>query len=44
MDFGFIRASLVNYRFLNINPDHVIDSYDGYSAYLLIVDGKLSKT
>jgi hypothetical protein len=44
MDFGFIRASLVNYRHPNINRDPVIDSYDGYSSYLLIVDDKLSKT
>jgi hypothetical protein len=40
MDFGFIRASSVNYRRPNITSDRVIDSYDGYSSYLLIVDDK----
>jgi len=44
MDFRFIRASSVNYRRPNINSDRIIDSYDGYSSYLLIVDDKLSKT
>ncbi len=40
MDFGFIRASSVNYKRQNINSDCVIDSYDKYSSYLLIVDNK----
>jgi hypothetical protein len=44
MDFGFIRASSVNYLHPNINRDLVVDSYDGYSSYLLIVDDKSSMT
>jgi hypothetical protein len=44
MDFGFIRASSVDYRCPNLNHDCVVDSYDGYSSYLLIVDDKLSMT
>jgi len=44
MDFGFIRASSVDYQRPNINSERIIDSYDGYSSYLLIVDDKLSKT
>jgi len=40
MDFGFIRASSIDYRRPNITSDQVIDSYDGYSSYLLIVDDK----
>jgi hypothetical protein len=42
MDVGFIRASSVNYLRPNINRDCVINSYDGYSSYLLIVDDKSS--
>jgi len=44
MDFGFIWASMINYRCPNINSDRIINSYDGYSSYLLIVDDKSSKT
>jgi hypothetical protein len=44
MDFGFLRASTVNYRRPNLTSDRVIESYDGYSSYLLIVDDKLSMT
>ena len=40
MDFGFIRASSIDYCRPNITSDRVIDSYDGYSSYLLIVDDK----
>jgi len=40
MDFGFIRALSVDYRQPNITNDRVIDSYDGHSSYLLIVDDK----
>jgi hypothetical protein len=40
MDFGFIRASSVDYSRPNITSDRVVDSYDGYSSYLLIVDDK----
>jgi len=44
LDFGFIRASSVDYQRPNINSDRIVDSYDGYSSYLLIVDEKSSKT
>ena len=39
MDFGFMRASTDDYRRPNKNTDRVVQSYDGFSAYLLIVDG-----
>jgi hypothetical protein len=42
MDFGFIRASSVDYRHPNINSDCIVDSYDGYNSYLLILDDKSS--
>jgi hypothetical protein len=42
MDFGFIRASFVNYRCSNVTSNRVIDSYKGYSSYLLIMDNKSS--
>ena len=29
---------------MNINSDRIVDSYDGYSSYLLIVENKSSKT
>ena len=38
MDFGFMRASTSNYLRLNKTHDRVISSWDGYSAYLLVVD------
>ncbi len=44
MDFGFIRASSDNYQRPNPHSDPVVDSYDGYSSYLLIMDNKLSMT
>jgi hypothetical protein len=44
MDFDFICASSANYLRPNINRDRVVDSYDGYSLYLLIVDDKSSMT
>ncbi len=44
MDFGFLRASSVDYLRPDINCDRVFDSYDGYSFYLLIVDDKSSMT
>jgi hypothetical protein len=40
MDFGFIRASSDDYQRPNLRSDRVVDSYDGYSSYLLIVDNK----
>jgi hypothetical protein len=39
MDFGFIRSSTDDYRRSNKATDRIILSYDGYSAYLVIVDG-----
>ena len=39
MDFGFMRASHDDYRHPNKTTDRVVQSYDVYSAYLLIVDG-----
>jgi hypothetical protein len=44
MDFGFIRASSDNYQRPNSCSDCVVDSYNGYSSYLLIVDDKSSMT
>jgi hypothetical protein len=44
MDFGFIRASSDNYQCPNLCSDRMVDSYDGYSSYLLIVDNKSSMT
>ena len=39
MDFGFMRALIDDYRRPNKNTDRVVQLYDGFSAYLLIVDG-----
>jgi hypothetical protein len=39
MDFGFMRASTDDYRCPNKTTNQIVQSYDGYSAYLLIVDG-----
>jgi len=44
MDFGFIWASSVDYQRPNITSDRIVDSYDGYSSYLLIMDDKSAKT
>jgi hypothetical protein len=44
MDFGFIRASSDNYQRPNTRSDRIVDSYEGYNSYLLIVDNKLSMT
>ncbi len=38
MDFGFMRASSLDYSRLNKKHDWVIDSWDRYSSYLLVVD------
>jgi hypothetical protein len=38
MDFGFLRASLEDYKHPNKAHDRIILSYDGFCAYLLIVD------
>lgn len=38
MDFGFIRASTGDLLRPNSQADRVVESYDGFSSYLLIVD------
>jgi hypothetical protein len=38
MDYGFIRASNEDYSRPTISKDRVVESYDGYTSYLLIVD------
>ena len=37
MDFGFMQASSLDYRKPNPKTDRVVQSWDGYSSYLLIV-------
>jgi hypothetical protein len=39
MDFGFMRASAEDYKQPNKATDRIVRSYDGFSAYLLVVDG-----
>jgi hypothetical protein len=39
MDFGFMQASTSIFTQPNKKSDRVVLSYDGFSAYLLIVDG-----
>ena len=38
MDFGFIRASTSDYKTPNLVTDRVVESFDGFVAYLIIVD------
>jgi hypothetical protein len=38
MDFGFMRSSSSDYMRSNKKTDRVIESWDGYSSYLLIVE------
>jgi hypothetical protein len=38
MDFGFMGASSLDYSRLNKKHDWVIDSWDGYLSYLLVVN------
>jgi hypothetical protein len=38
MDFGFLRASNFDYSQPDKSKDRVIESFDGYNSYLLIVD------
>ena len=38
MDFGFLRASNIDYSRPDHSKDRVIESFDGYNSYLLIVD------
>jgi hypothetical protein len=37
-DFGFIRASNEDFTRPSVKNDRVVESYDGYSSYLLVVD------
>ena len=39
MDFGFMRASHDDYQRPNKHTNQIVQSYDGYSSYLLVVDG-----
>ncbi len=41
MDFGFMRTSSSVYSMPNKMTDQVIDSWDGYSSYLLVVNKAL---
>jgi hypothetical protein len=38
MDFGFLRASTDDYKCPNKILDRIVHLYNGYCAYLLIVD------
>jgi hypothetical protein len=38
MDFGFMRASSLDYSRPNKKHDRIIDSWDGYLSYLLVVN------
>ena len=38
MDFSFMRASASDYSTPNLETDRVVESFDGYVAYLIIVD------
>ena len=39
MDFGFIRVSAEDYSRQNKEKDRIVQSFDGYNSYLIIVDG-----
>ncbi len=38
MDFGFMRASASDYSRPDKSKDRIVQSFDGYSSYLLILD------
>ena len=38
MDFGFMRASSSDYSSPNLETNRVVESFDGFVAYLIIVD------
>ncbi len=38
IDFGFLRASTSDYHSPNLTTDRVVQSFDGFVAYILIVD------
>ena len=39
MDFGFMRSSTSDHRKPNKQTNWVVLSYNGYSAYIIIVNG-----
>jgi hypothetical protein len=41
MDFGFMRSSTSDYPRPNKAIDRVVNSYDGFSSYFLIIDEAL---
>ena len=38
MDFGFLWASTAEFGRPNVGTDRMVKSFDGYEAYLLVVD------
>jgi hypothetical protein len=38
MDFGFMCASTMDYRFPQPGSDRVVECFEGFNAYLIIVD------
>lgn len=38
MDFGFLRASTEDFRATRAKTDRIVESFDGYTSYLLVVD------
>jgi hypothetical protein len=38
MDFSFMRTLTSDYSQLDVKCDRVLESYGGYSSYLLIID------
>ena len=38
MDFGFLRASMEDFRSTNVKTDQIVESFNGYKSYLLVVD------
>ncbi len=44
MDFGFLRASTEDYKHPNKLLNRIVQSYDGYCAYLFVVDGASRRT
>ena len=38
MDFGFLRSSLEEFRKTNLKTDRIVESFDGYTSYFLVVD------
>jgi hypothetical protein len=38
MDFGFMRASTTDYQFPQPGSDRVVECFEGFNAYLIIVD------